>query len=375
MKKVLLLSGLMVCGAASAEVSVTPGLGLVVKSDSNIYRTKVATSSTVSVLSPSVVLKAEKEALTASLGLKLDAGNYSKSSLNNYLDQKVDGQVGYELSSRSTVKFTPSYIKGHEDKGSTFGVQLPDPNKYTEVGAGGSWKYGAEEARMSTLLDLNYSSRQYDNNRAVTAAYDKNIRSVAGTVYVRVMPKTSLLLNATNKGTNYKSNLSILDGNEQAVSVGVKWDATAQTSGEVKVGQMKKKFDAPALPSITTASWDGLVHWSPVTYVNVDANTSRTSSESTLLGSNVIMINNAGLSVAYDLNDRVQLSVDGSQVQEDFVGVGRKDNTNNLGVKAEYKFRSWLIGNATYTNSAKTSNAVGSDYNRNIFMIGLRTAL
>ena len=387
MKKVLLLSGLMVCGAANAaeevdvpsfrmgEVSVFPGLGLVVKNDSNIYRTKVATASTVSVLSPSVVLKAEKEALTAGVALMLDAGNYSKASVNNYLDQKVLGQLDYEPTSRSTLKFSPSYIKGHDEKGSTFGVQLADPNKYTEVGAGGSWKYGADEARMSTLLDLNYSSRQYDNNRTVTAGYDKNLRSVAGTVYVRVMPKTSLLLNAKNTGINYKSNLSTLDGNEQRVMIGAKWEATAQTSGEVKVGQLKKKYDAPALQSFTGGSWEGIANWSPVSYVKVDVNTSRAPVETTLAGSRVIMVNNTGLNVAYDLNDRVQLSVNGSQVQEDFVGAGRKDNTNNVGVQAEYKFRSWLIGSAGYTSSAKTSNALGADYKRNILFIGLRTAL
>ena len=41
---------------------------------------------------------------------------------------------------------------------------------------------------------------------------------------------------------NYKSNLSTLDGNEQRVMIGAKWEATAQTSGEVKVGQLKKKY-------------------------------------------------------------------------------------------------------------------------------------
>ena len=390
MKKVLLLSGLMVCGVANAaeevnvpsfrmgEVSVFPGLGLVVRSDSNIYRTKVATASTVSVLSPSVALKVEKEALAAGVALMLDAGNYSKASVNNYLDQKVLGQLDYEPTSRSMLKFSPSYIKGHDEKGSTFGVQLPDPNKYTEVGAGGSWKYGADEARMSTLLDLNYASRQYDNNRTVTVAYDKNIRSVAGTVYMRVMPKTSLLLNAKNTGINYKSNLSTLstlDGNEQRVMIGAKWEATAQTSGEVKVGRLTKKYDAPALQSFTGSSWEGIARWSPVSYVNVDVNTSRAPVETTLNGSRVIMVNNTGLNVAYDLNDRVQLSVNGSQVQEDFVGAARKDNTNNVGALAEYKFRSWLIGSAGYTSSAKTSNVLGADYKRNILFIGLRTAL
>jgi hypothetical protein len=387
MKKVLLLSGLVMCGVVNAaeessapsfrmgDVSVIPGMGLLLKNDSNIYRTKAATASAVSVFSPSVMLKADKEALAASLAYLVDVGRYSKDSGSNYFDQKLLAVAEYELSSRSTVKFTPNLTQGHDDKGATFGLASPNVNQYTEMGAGGSWLYGADEAMVRSVLDLNYSSRQYDNNRTVTNAYDKNLRSAAGTVYVRVMPKTSLLLNAKNTGINYKLATSLLDGNEQRVMVGVKWDVTAQTSGEVKAGQLKKTYSTPTQASFTAGSWDGAVRWSPVSYLNVDVNTSRSSVETTLANSRAILVSNSGLNVAYDLNEQVKFLGNGSQVQEAFVGVTRKDTTNNLGLKAEYKFRSWLIGSAEYTNSVKTSNAANSDFKRNIFAIGLRSAL
>jgi hypothetical protein len=387
MKNLLLVSGLMVCGLANAaeesaapsfklgNVSVTPGLGVAVKNDSNIYRQKNATASTISVISPSVIFKADKEELTTSLAYLVDIASYTKDAADNYIDQQVLGQADFELSSRNTLKFSPNYSIGHDDRGSTFGAATTSPNKWSVAGVGAAWEYGAEEASLRTVLDLGYNTRNYDNNRTVTTAYDRTLATVGGTAYFRVMPKTSLVLHAKNTGINYKDTTSLLDGSEQRVMAGLKWEASAQTTGEVKVGQLQKKFSSSANTTLTGTSWEGLVSWSPVSYLNVDLISSKAPVETTLAGTKAINVSNTGLTVAYDLNDRVTFKADGSQVKEEFVGVSRSDSTDNFGVKAEYKFRSWLIGEASYTNSTKTSNATNVDFKRSIFAVGIRSAL
>lgn len=273
------------------------------------------------------------------------------------------------------MKFAPNFMKGHDPRGSTFGAATAAPNTWSNSGLGGSWTYGAEEARIRTILDLGYNSRTYDNNRSITTAYDSALTSVGGTVYFRVMPATSLLLNAKRTGINYKDSASLLDGSEQRFMTGLKWDATAQTTGEIKVGQLQKKYDSSTLTSYTGAIWEGAVRWSPVSYVNVDVFATRSPVETTLAGSKAINIGNTGMNVAYDLNDRVKLSLSGSQVKEDFIGLTRVDTTNNFGLKADYKIRNWLIGSAGYTNAAKTSPGGIADYKRGIFAVGVRSAL
>jgi hypothetical protein len=388
MKKVLLVSGLVMCGVANAAeesaaptyklggVSVTPGLGVVVKNDSNIYRKKNATASNISVFSPSVLFKADKEALTTSLAYLVDIANYTNGSADNYVDQKVLGQIGYEFSSRSSLKVTPTYMLGHDDRGSTFGTDTAKPNKWTAVGIGGAWSYGADESRFRTVLDLGYNDRKYDNNRSLTTAYDKTLTTVGGTAYVRMLPKTSLVLNAKHTGIDYKDSTSLLDGSEQRVMAGLKWEASAQTTGEVKVGQVQKKYSKATHTAFSGTSWEGMVRWSPVSYLNVDLFSSKAPVETTLANTKAINVSSTGLNVAYDLNDRVTLSANGSQVKEDFVGsVVRADSTDNFGVKAEYKIRSWLIGEAGYTSSTKTSNLSSNDFKKAIFAVGIRSAL
>lgn len=392
LKVVVAYSCLLACGAAQAAVaedsaapvihlggvSAYPGLAIIEKRDSNIFRLPDADStkrsSMITVLSPSVVLQAEKAADTYSLAYNADIGRYSNSSADNYVDQKFIGLAELGLSTSSTLNIQPEYMIGHDDRGSTFGTATTEPNTWYSSGLSGTFSYGAEEARGRVVLDLGYTDRQYRNNRTVTIAYDKKLTSVGGTVYFLVQPKTSLLVSAKNTGISYKQTGSILNGNEQRLRVGVKWEATAQTGGEIQVGQVQKKFDS-TWPTYTGGSWEGAVRWSPVSYVNVDLTSSRAPSETTLAGSSTILVSNSGMNAAYDLNDRVTLHANGYQLKEDFVGASRVDHTNTSGLKAEYKFRSWLIGGAEYTNSAKTSSNPLNDYKRNIYMLSVRSVL
>lgn len=389
---VVAYASLLVCSAAQAAVaedsaapvvhwggiSVYPGLAIVEKSDSNIARLPdtdpAKRSAVITILSPSVLFQAENAADTYSLAYSADLGRYSNSSPDNYVDQKFLGLAELGLSASANLSIQPEYQYGHDDRGSTFGALTSEPNVWKSTGLSGTFSYGAEEARGHAVLDLGYTDRQYQNNRTLTIAYDKKLTSVGGTFYFLVQPKTSLLVSAKNTGISYKQTSSNLNGNEQRVRVGVKWEATAQTSGEIQVGQVQKKFDS-TLPTYTGGSWEGAVRWSPVSYVNVDLTSSRAPSESTLATSSTILVSNSGMNVAYDLNDRVTLSANGYQLKEDFVGASRVDHTNTAGLKAEYKFRSWLVGGAEYSNSAKSSSNPLNDYKRNVFMISVRSVL
>ncbi len=57
------------------------------------------------------------------------------------------------------------------------------------------------------------------------------------------MPKTSLLLEARHTELDYKYTASQLDSEELRYYIGATWDATAATSGTIKVGPVEKKFD------------------------------------------------------------------------------------------------------------------------------------
>ena len=388
----LALAIFFVCGVASAAVdeestapsfrlggvAVYPGIGVAWKSDSNIFRYGDANpnkrSSTISVLNPSLLMQADKGAHTYSLTYNADVGRYSDSPADNYLDQSILGLVELNLTTRSELTMQPEYIIGHDDRGATYGSATADPNIWHSTGLSGSFTYGAVEARGRVVLDLGYTDYQYQNNRNVTAAYDRKLSSVGGTFYLRVQPKTSLLVTAKHTAISYQQIGSVLNSNEQRLWLGVKWETTTQTSGELRVGQSQKKFDS-TLPTYSGGSWEGVVRWSPVTYVNVNLRSSRQTNETTLVGSSTILVSNSGVNIGYDLTERVTLRLSGYQSKEDFVGTSRVDHTDTWGFKAEYQFRSWLIGDAEFTNSTRNSNSPLNDFSRNIFLFSIHSLL
>lgn len=391
-KSVLVVAGVLVSGLAVAVDSETssapsyrvgglkayPGLGVVLKQDSNIFRTKTnARSSFITVLSPSVMLQTQQEANSFSLGYTVDIGRFGNSSDDNFVDQKVLGQAVLGLSSRSTLKMMPEYVVGHDDRGSTFGAATTAPNTWSSSGLNGAFSYGSEDATGKLLLDLGFSDRSYQNNRTVTTAYDRSLNNVGGTFYLNVFPKTSALLSVKYTGIAYKLATSTLNSTEQRILVGAKWEATEQSSGEIKVGQLQKKFDS-TFATQSVASWEGVVRWSPVSNLNVDFSSSKQPSETTLTGTSAVMVSNSGVNVVYGLTDRVSLTGNVNQVKEEFVGGTapiRSDSTNNFLIKSEYKFRNWLIGGIEFSNSNKTSSNTANDYKRNIFMLSVRSVL
>ncbi len=391
-KSLLALSGLAVYGLACATpvdaestapayrfngVTTYPGLGVVLKNDSNILRLNDADpnkiSSRVTILSPSVLFQSKQDANVYSLSYNADLGRYSSSSADNFTDQKVLGQAELGLSSRANLNIEPVFQIGHDDRGSTYATTLV-PNIWHSAGLTSSFAYGAEAAMGKTIVDIGMTDRKYQNNRTVTTAYDRKLSNVAATFFWRALPKTSLLVNVKHTGIAYSDPTSVLNGNELYLLAGAKWEATAQTTGEFKVGQLKKKFDK-SFPSYSGASWEGIVRWSPLSFVNVDFITYKQPVETTLTGSSAIMVGSSGADVSYRLNEQLTLHTNGYQLKEDFIGAGRNDSTNTFGFKAEYKIRSWLIGGAEYTHSAKTSTNPLNDYKRNIIMLSVHSVL
>jgi hypothetical protein len=362
-------------------VSAYPGIGLTERHDSNITQATDSggsprISSSVAVLSPALVVETEQAANKYSFTYSADIGRYSSSSADNYADHHYLGLAEFGLSSSAILKLQPEYLIGHDDRGSTFETNLvPEPNKWHSTLLLGTFDYGAEEARGHLVVDMGYTAIKYQNNASVTDAYSRKLTSAAGTLYVRVLPKTSLLVNAKHTGISYDDPVSTLSGNEQMLRAGVKWEATAQTSGEIKVGKLQKNFDSSSATQYSGGSWEADMNWSPVPYVNVDLSTSKEATETTLLGSSAIMLSNTGANLSYELNDRITLRANGYQLKQDFVGASRSDSTNTFGLKAEYKIRKWLIGGAEYSNSVKSSNDANNDFKRNIFTLSVRTAL
>lgn len=386
----MFVGGCMVAGAAVAAVaedseapvlraggvSIYPGFALTEKHNDNLLRSDInKVGSSITVFSPSVLLETKTGANAFSLGYDAEIGRYAQSSADNYTDQNLSAAADLSFSTRASLKLSPQYQIGHDERGSTYSILTAVPNTWHNAGIDGLFTYGSADSIGRIVLDLSSYEVRYQNNRAVTTAFDKARDGASGTFYYRVSPKVSAFAQLSGLRIKYLDNVTTLSGNERRILVGAAWKATAQTSGSFKVGQLQKKFDSALRTSFTGTSWEGSVRWSPREFARLDWVTARTSTESTGVG-NFILITSNTLDLGYDVSGATTLHLTAANLTEDFSQSGRNDDTVSYGVRADYRLRKWLVLNAEYSNSVKTSTGyVGPspNYKANVFSVGIHT--
>jgi hypothetical protein len=194
-----------------------------------------------------------------------------------------------------------------------------------------------------------------------------------GAFYFRVMPRTYVMAEARQTNIDYSST-SPFDGRERRYYAGVRWEATAATSGTVKVGRLERDFDDPSVPDYSGTSWEGVVSWAPLSYSKVDLYTARQTNEATGLG-DFILTSIGGISWNHSWSTYVTTGVEARYQRDAYQGFDRTDKTTMVGLRAGYKFRRWLTLGAEYWHTNRDSNLDVFDYRKNTYFVTLTASL
>lgn len=367
-------------GIAWGPVSVYPSLGFAMENDDNIYLSNIIRqSSVVNVVSPAVRFEAHHHGDIYALTYHADLGRYNSANNNNYNDQHLVGQFNVGLSMRAAIKLRPEYSLGHDPIGTTYGGFTSVPNRWRNTGISGVFGYGAENAKGRIELSAGTLITKYLNNRFLTYAYDKTTDNAGATFFYRVMPKTSLLFEASDTRYVYDSPTSLIPNNSvRNYLVGAKWEATAKTTGDFRIGQVQQRYDGGVIPNYTGTGWSGTIQWNPKTYSKVKLDLSRQPLQTTLVGTNLYLVTSSTVDWAYDLNSRFTSHLNYNRYTEDFGGLGLLTKNNSYGIGMDYRMRRWLKTSLSWTNWSKTANQIAFnyfDYNRNVVMLTLTGTL
>jgi hypothetical protein len=257
--------------------------------------------------------------------------------------------------------------------GSTDRPVTKRPDQYNNYGMDGVLRYGAPGAQGRIEVDAGYFQRRYTNNHDTTDVSNRDTWQAGGTFYWRVMPRTDVLIQARHINYNYTDDSNpgpTQSSGENRYYLGLKWEATAKTTGLLKVGYMTKNFDSSDRKDYSGSSWEAGVRWSPLTYSVFDLTTSRITQESTGVGS-AILTNNYGLAWNHAWNSRLRTQAVARYSRDDFLDSAphRLDKVATFGAGVNYDFRRWLLLGANYTYTDRNSNQGIYDYKRNLFML------
>ncbi|WP_373331816.1 outer membrane beta-barrel protein [Thiopseudomonas alkaliphila] len=369
-------------------VQFTPTLRLAERHDDNIYATKKnRKSSWVTQLQPSFTLSLDQAKSAYQLQYSAERNIYHSSHSDDHTNHHLTGAAGFEFNSKNRLVLDAGYHK-MEDTASDNDFYRND--KWNTKNIGGVYTFGARTARTQIDLAANYEELRYDNNsrlggERVNKDKERDTSKFGVTGYYQVAPKTKALLEARYTDYDYKSNKS-RDSDNKALLAGVTWEATAKTTGTVKVGREKKSYDKSVYKDKSMNMWEAAVAWAPRTYSTFDFKMRRGFDE----GTNYYDVDDLDINehvsssiktTAYHVGwnhrwlDRLSTKMHYTRTDRKYQQISRDDKINQYGIGVNYEMRRWLDVGLGYTHRDNDSNISSRDYKRNIYALTFNASL
>lgn len=338
----------------------------------------------VGVLKPRVQTWLQNGPSDYSLSFELEDSTYADSSDDDFTDYTSNLDIHQEFNAKNTLNLFGEYYDGHEDRGTGFiegdlSFFTEKPVEYDRTTTGGDYTYGSTESQGRVKLALKSVDYDYGNYREFTRFYDRTEDTLAGTFYWAIAQRTSAILEVRAMNNDYDT-LDLTNpagsrtNDEMNYLLGLVWEATAKTSGHVKLGSYDRQYDSSARSDENGFLWEVGVSYAPLTYSILDFQTRRFYQESNGLGDG-INTEEARLGWDHSWNNRYSTVLKLSAISEDYEGIQRTDDTYGIEARFDYSFRRWMDLGAGYRYEDRDSNVGIFDYSGNIFFIEAKLSL
>ncbi len=354
---------------------VTPSLALTVGRDTNVGLSNGAqTASNFTLLNPRLSIGLPTHGQVYGAKYSGFFGQYSASTRDNYNDHYFGLYADNVLSARLNTTLNVDYLKGHDGRNA---LLFRNKELWHSTGINAMGHYGVAGAKGQFELSAGQTSKRYDSNNSLnTQYYDHDRTDFSGTFFYRVAPATQMFVEASNAQFTYliAQPTKSLNSTQQSYMVGVKWDATAKTTGSIKFGTMKKSFATGQLPSATSSVWDAKVKWEPKTYSRFEASLKQGANEYGGVGSFIIS-RDTDLKWMHDWTSYVTSTLSLTDGADSFKASARADKRQTYGVHVTYGFRSWLRAGVGYQHLKRTSTDPIVGYTKSVTMFTLEGSL
>jgi hypothetical protein len=352
-------------------LDITPTLTISQNSNSNIYSAgSNDTSNDISVVNPSILAEIVSGDSLYSLDARLFDGSYSQESNDDYTDYSMAAKADIALNKSNMLSLGASVSGNHEDRGSgvTQGTtSFTTPVEFDKDIFSAGYTIGSNDSIYRLQLNAGLEDTEYTNFKLFTASRNYGKQGLGATLFYKISSKTDALVEYNTAEFDYDLDLGIFDrsGNEDKILVGAAWQATGNTAGTIKIGNVDKDFDGSSRASFSGTTWEAQVDWTPSGQTLITVNSSHIPRE-TSTGGNFIESASTGANWIQSWTSSVSTTVSASVGEDDYVGSSRSDDLTNYGISLDYEFRRWMTIGLTYESTDSDSNNNTFDYDRNI---------
>lgn len=345
--------------------------------DDNVRATQTDTiGSSQFTLLPKLRAEAKTGATTYNLTYSGEYTGYGNSSEDNFNNHDLQATGAHTLDVRHRLNWSLGF-QDRVDPRSEPGNTSPEPDQWRGTSATALYRFGAEGAQGRVEVEYGFNRKRYQNNPATAASSDTDGNRLVGRFFWRVMPKTYLVTEAAFGRNDYRSgngSATDNDNTDQRLLIGATWEATAKTSGTIKLGHQKKRFDGSGRTGASGFTYDAAVDWSPLSYSTLSFTAGRSADDSTSSG-DYQKTQRLGVNWSHQWSSQWSSRVNLSQTSNKFVNDTREDDTLSSGLGLSYQFRRNIQLGLDYTHTRRDSTSVGADYKRNSVLFSVNAGL
>lgn len=357
------------------SLSLTSGI----RFDDNALRSNTGERrDTVVVLQPRVWLDGSIGRHAVRLGYEGDLQNYQRIGSESRFDHELLASADLDLERRLKARLESGLAFGSDTRGELESrpVVSGEPDRWREHRVGGELVLGRRIARGQIGLGYDVRGLRYLNNAQQARDFDERALTLTGRY--NLGPRFSLVSELSGAWIDYLDPLSPLDSREYVALAGVAWEATAKTRGEIKVGRRYRDFHTPGVAGVSGFTWDARLVWSPRSYSQVTAYTTRDVTESGFTGagggSATATSDTLGLRWRHGFTERLRLEAGAERTLARFTGAG-EDEFLSLDAGLRYRMNRWIDLFARWDYDSRSSTSPGGDFEAGSVFVGFDARL
>lgn len=393
LKSKLAISAILVCASHQAVAvdpqaiptesgfDITPLLSTGLKYDDNVTSVSAGEiDSWVMSIVPSISARLDDGVSVYEFTGAVYRGQYFQSSDDNFTDTTLGALFDTRLSERSKINLKGDFVWGHEDRGTGITEGLnnnqDEPTRFNTQTVSGYYEYGGSESPARIRFGAKYFNKSYTSLREITRFRDYDSWLGGVNFYFATQSAIVAVIETNLEKISYAENDPAADRDSTVTNarLGAEWEITSVTTGEAKVGYQRKDFDDDNRESFNGLAWTVNMDWSPLTYSSFNIGTGRRAKDP-LQNGDYVKETTYKVGWTHKWTELIQTELSYDRMEEDYVGVTRKDTNDSYQLSINYAFRRFIDISLFTTITDKTSTVPGIEFDRSIYGINFDFSL
>jgi len=327
-------------------------------------------------LSPELFIQKQSEGTLFQLQALGEYQANSNFSQDNHLDYSLLSKFHLRFAQSQKVFVTGFITDKYEARGT--GLSLGDAdsllkgdtkrNQFFNVG----YLYGHEDSQARAKFIAGYRNFGYQTRKNVTQQLSYSSQYFQGNFDYLMSGKTYFSTKIEYEDFSYSNNDALERQQYQALA-GVKWRSTELTQLHLLLGYEKAIFEHNAFAEEDRFAWQVNFLWSPLQRLRFNVTSGSSIKDSYKIRQSINFADAYGLTVSYDVNDRLTLQLSGKLVNEDVVSTDStisEDHIENL-LQMQYQWQHWLSFFARYQYDSFDADIVLNNYDVQVISTGV----